>query len=109
MHEEKEVKFLHIDPVALQAKLTALGAEKVGEYFYRRRVFDYPDMRLNKANAWVRVRDEGEKIMLCYKQRQGVTSQDGTTSDTGMEEVEVEVKDFDKTCLILERVGLVEK
>ena len=107
--EEVEVKFLNIDVQATEAKLAALGAKKVGEYFYRRRVFDYPDLRLHKQGAWVRLRDEGERVTLVYKQRLGVTSHDGSTSDQSMEEVELTVDSFDRTAEFLTAIGLQEK
>ncbi len=107
--EEKEVKFLDINPEEIQEKLKAIGAEKTGEYFYRRRVFDYPDLRLDKQGAWVRVRDEGDKTVLNFKRRLGIKAHDGTVSDEGMEEIEVEVGDFEKTTAILLKIGLIEK
>ncbi|MFA5966919.1 MAG: CYTH domain-containing protein [Patescibacteria group bacterium] len=107
--EEIEVKFLNVDPEEIQGKLAAIGAEKVKEFFYRRRVFDYPDWRLDKQAAWLRLRDEEDHVALSFKQRLGVQTHDGTTSDTGMEEVEIHVSDFDKTALLLTRLGFVEK
>ena len=62
--EEIEVKFLNIGPDLIEAKLKKLGAKKVFEKIYKRRVFNYPDLRLDKAGAWVRLRDEGDKIAL---------------------------------------------
>ena len=107
--EEIEVKFLDVDPMVIQERLKNIGASKVGEYFYRRRVFDYPDLRLDKQGAWIRLRDEGNKITLTFKQRLGITAHDGTISDKGMEEVEIIVNDFDKTTMLLEKFGFVEK
>ncbi|KKU05848.1 MAG: Adenylate cyclase, class 2 (Thermophilic) [Parcubacteria group bacterium GW2011_GWA2_45_30] len=107
--EEIEVKFLNIDPEAIQKKFADIGAKKSGEYFYRRRVFDYPDWRLDKQGAWLRLRDEGDRITLSFKQRLGIKSHDGSESDDGMEEVEIIVDDFDKTALLLVRIGFVEK
>ena len=107
--EEIEVKFLNIDPEAIQKKFADIGAKKSGEYFYRRRVFDYPDWRLDKQGAWLRLRDEGDRITLSFKQRLGIKSHDGNESDDGMEEVEIIVDDFDKTALLLVRIGFVEK
>ncbi|KKU48202.1 hypothetical protein A3H10_01275 [Candidatus Uhrbacteria bacterium RIFCSPLOWO2_12_FULL_46_10] len=107
--QEIEVKFLNINPDELQKKLESIGAVKIGEYFYRRRVFDYPDWRLDKAGAFLRVRDEGDKVTLGFKKRIGVISNDGLTSDKGMEEVEVVVDDFNKTAEILLRLGFIEK
>lgn len=109
MHEEKEVKFLDIDATAIENTLLSIGAIKVGEFAYRRRVFDYPDWRLDKDHSWLRLRDEGEKIILAFKHRLGVAASDGSTIDTGMEEIEVVVDDFDTTTLLLTRIGFIEK
>lgn len=108
-HEEIEVKFLDVDPGQIQKRLEAAGAKKIGEYFYRRQVFDYPGFPLNKKAAWVRLRDEGDKTMLTFKQRLGVTSHDGSTSDEGMKEVEIEVSDFKKTDDFLQSIGMIHK
>ena len=107
--EEIEVKFLNIDPVLIEEKLVDLGAEKTFEKIYRRRVFDHPDLRLNNRGAFVRLRDEGDKITLTFKQRLGVKTHDGKTNDKGMEEIEVNVSDFEKTAVLLKRIGLEEK
>jgi len=107
--EEIEVKFLDIDVASLTKQLKKIGAKKVGSYFYKRRVFDYPDLRLNALHAWVRLRDEGDKITLAYKQRQGVIASDGKSNDVSMKEIEVEVSDFDETAELLRAIGLKEK
>lgn len=107
--EEIEVKFLDIDPGRIQDKLRKIGATKVGEYFYRRRVFDYPDWRLDKAASWLRLRDEGDRITLSFKKRVGADAHDGTTNDTGMEEIEIEVNDFDRTAELILGLGFIEK
>jgi len=107
--EEKEVKFIDIDPVEMENKLKNIGAKKVFDKIYRRRVFDYPDLRLNKNSSWIRVRDGGDKVTLAFKHRLGAKGSDGKFNDRGMEEVEVIVNDFDKTTKILEKIGLKEK
>jgi len=107
--EEIEVKFLNVNPELLQKQLAGIGASKVGEYFYRRRVFDYPDYRLNNKGAWLRLRDEGDKVTLGFKQRLGMTSHDGSSNDAGMQEIEVVVSDFDKTAELILALGFVEK
>lgn len=77
---------------------------------YRRRVFDYPDRSLDKKGAWLRLRDEGDSIKLTYKRRLGITDMHGGKSnDKGMEEIEVDVSDFDKTALMLNKLGFKEK
>lgn len=109
MAEEIEVKFLNVSPASLEAKLLEAGAEKAGDFFYRRRVFDYPDWRLDKANSWLRLRDEGEKITLSFKKRLGAEKHDGTGNDDGMEETEIIVNDFEKTAQLLLGIGFIEK
>jgi len=106
--EEIEVKFLNIDIAAIEAKLKAIGAKKVFNRLYRRKVYDYPDLRLNQAGAWVRVRDEGDKVTLGFKQRKEA-GKDAGKNDAGMDEVELTVGDFDKTAQFLEKIGLVQK
>jgi adenylate cyclase class 2 len=105
--EEIEVKFLAIDKELVERKLVDLGAKKQGEYFYRRSVFDYPDLRLDQDGAWVRLRDEGDKVMLSFKQRLGM--QGNTGNDVGMYERETEVQDFNATADILRKIGLTDK
>ncbi|MFH1840790.1 MAG: class IV adenylate cyclase [Candidatus Shapirobacteria bacterium] len=107
--EEVEVKFLEIDPEEIQKKLLVLGAKKVFDRKFCRRVFDYPDLRLDKQGAWLRVRDEGDQITLTFKQRLGIKSHDGSSNDESMEEIEVIVSDFEKTAEILRKIGLEEK
>ena len=107
--EEIEVKFLNIDPASIESKLKSIGAERIFEKIYRRRVFDYPDLRLHKKGAWIRLRDEGEKITLAYKERIGMKTFDGKTNDDSMEEIEVNVSDFNKTAELLDKIGLIEK
>ena len=72
--EEIECKFLDVDPKKLAAKLRSLGAKQKFDRTFRRYVFDFPDLRLNADNSWLRVRDEGDKVTMSYKQRQGVTA-----------------------------------
>ena len=109
MAEEIEVKFLNVDPASLEGKLLDVGAQKVADFFYRRRVFDYPDWRLDKAHSWLRLRDEGDKTTLSFKKRLGAEKHDGTGNDDGMEEAEIIVNDFEKTAQLLLGIGFIEK
>ncbi len=106
--EEIEIKFLEVNREILEQKLVSLGATKVGEYHYRRIVFDYPDFRLDKQSSWLRLRDEGDKTMLTFKRR---LKHEGQTSgnDVGMYEKETEVGDFETTREVILKLGLVEK
>lgn len=108
--EEIEVKFLDIDVAEIRKKLKSLGAKKTFEKLYRRKMFDYPDWRLDKKGAWLRVRDEGDQVMLVYKQRLGEKlDEKGKTNDLGMEEIELEIENFDKAALIFEKIGFITK
>lgn len=107
--EEIEVKFLNIKPDLIEKKLKEIGAKKIFEKLYKRKVFDYPDLRFDKVGAWIRLRDEGDKITLTFKQRIGIKTHDGKTNDTSMEEIEVKIDDFEKTAKFLTKIGLQEK
>jgi len=103
METEIEAKWLNIDHVAFRDILKSAGAELVApERKMVRRVFDYPDKRLGEVGGWVRVRDEGERITLSYKQVNDRTLH-------GTQEVTVTVTDFDATCAFLYAIGLESK
>ena len=99
------MKFLEVDPKAMEKKLLGLGAVKKYDRIFKDRVFDFPGWPLDKNKAWLRLRDKGDKITLSFKQRFG----ESTTGDAGMEEVEIKVDDFEKTTLILEKLGMEQK
>lgn len=105
--EEIEVKFLEIDTVQIENKLKELGAKKVFDFLYKRRVFDFPNMSLEANNSWLRLRDEGDKVTLTYKRRFGVG--ENKLKDGGMYEVEINVNDFDGTANLLKSIGMKEK
>jgi len=100
MNIEIEAKWLNIDKDQIRAHLQACSAELVHEErTMRRRNYDYPDGRLDiTRNGWIRVRDEGNKVTLSYKQLDDRTV-------TGMKEVTVEVGSFEAACSFLESVG----
>ncbi|PIS22987.1 hypothetical protein COT49_02775 [candidate division WWE3 bacterium CG08_land_8_20_14_0_20_40_13] len=105
--EEIEVKFLTINQQEIENKLVKIGATKVFDRIFKRKVFDYPDLKLDNIGAYVRLRDEGETITLAYKRRIGM-AKDGL-NDKGLEEIEIIVSDFDNASVILEKIGLKEK
>lgn len=107
--EEFEIKFLEVDVPALEKKLLEIGAEKAGEYEYKRVIFDYPDWRLNKDHSWIRLRTDGFETTLTYKKRLGTKSNDGSISDEGMTEIEVVVDNYEKTFELLKSIGFVIK
>ena len=106
--EEIEVKFLEVDILKLKEKLELNKAQFVGSFDYKRKVYDFEGLSLAKTrHAWVRLRDEGEKVTLAYKERIGIGK--NNLKDVGMKEVEVVVSDFNLTDQFLKSIGLVEK
>lgn len=100
MQTEIEAKFLEIDVGQLRADLRGLGATCVQPMrLMKRKNFDYPDHRLEKVGAWVRIRDEGDKTTLSYKQLAERTVQ-------GTKEINLVIDDFDSATGILEAIGL---
>ena len=94
----------------LEEKLKQIGAVRTDEFFFKMKVFDFPGLPLAKEKfAWLRLRTDGKQTMLSYKQRIGVKSDDASIPDDGMEEIELEIPDFEKMTLILQRIGMIEK
>ena len=52
--EEIEVKFLTINQQEIENKLVKIGATKVFDRIFKRKVFDYPDLKLDNIGAYVR-------------------------------------------------------
>lgn len=93
MNTEIEAKFLRINRDELREKLQSIGG--ILEYPLRtmRRIVVQSDA-MKDDGAYVRVRDEGDKVTLTYKRK------DSNTVD-GVQEAETEVKDFDTAATIL--------
>ncbi|HSE56547.1 MAG TPA: class IV adenylate cyclase [Candidatus Paceibacterota bacterium] len=103
METEVEAKFPNIDITKIRAQLETLGATlEHPEILMRRKNFDYEDWRLQKIGGWIRVRDEGNKVTMSYKQLNDRTLH-------GTQEVNLVVDDFDKACNFLSSIGLQEK
>ncbi|MGW5008145.1 class IV adenylate cyclase [Streptomyces parvulus] len=100
MKHEYEAKFLAVDPAALQARLTTIGAvQAFPRTLLTRRIFEADSFG---RGTWIRLRDEGTRSTLTLKQ---VT--DGTRID-GTKEIETEVSDPHATADILRLAGLTE-
>ena len=100
VQHEVEVKVLEVDVGALQKKLLDLGAKKIFDDIMRVQSFLPRDA---DAIDYVRVRQEGPDCMLSVKKHIG--------SDTVKctDEFSVRVADFDKACLLLEKLGFDDK
>lgn len=103
METEVEAKFLDVDIKKFRSKLKSLNAKLVHpEVFMKRRTFDYSDDRLRKIGGWIRVRDEGKKVTMSYKQL-------NDRSLHGTKEITVGVSDFNKACEFLIDIGFKQK
>lgn len=102
MKNEIEATFSDINIADMKSKLISVGATMVlPERIMRRVVIDYPDKRLqNMGKSWVRIRDEGNKVTLTYKE----TVEHDLAS---IKEIEVGVSDYKKIIEIMLAIGLV--
>ena len=64
MHTEYEVRVLDINKEKLVEQLEKLGAIKIGDFEYKRRVFNFNPPTNNK---WIRLRTDGTKTTLTIK------------------------------------------
>lgn len=102
MQTEIEAKFLNVEHNEMREKLKELGAKCVHtNRRMKRRNFDFPNGKLEKIAGWVRVRDEGEKITLSYKQL-------NDRSLHGTKEVNLQIDNFAAACEFLKSIGLEE-
>ncbi len=99
-HREIECRFLEIDKDALIKKLIALGAKDEGEKMLTELILYDKDLKWIEEHKFARLRQVGDKVKLTYKEHQ-------THTIDGTYEVEIEVEDFKKAEIILEKTGLV--
>jgi len=97
MNQEFETKILNVDKKEIETKLNKIGAKKISASLMRRWVFDWLDEDLEWDYDWIRLRQEGDKVTLTYKNRQAM-------SKSNTEELETEVKDFDIAAEILQKI-----
>lgn len=99
MQTEIEAKFLNVDHDKVREKLKSVGAVcEQPMRLMRRAMFDYPDDRFQKDDhsKRLRVRDEGDKITVTYKQK---------NSTSYVYEVETTVGSYDEMVKIFEAIG----
>ena len=97
---EIELKFLEINPSKVRGRLLKLGAKHSPEELQKINAFDFPDYRLEKQKAVLRLRREHGKTMLCFKKLQK------SKKARQMREIQTEVSSFEKTKQLLEAIGL---
>lgn len=98
---EIEVKILDIDRARTEAALIEMGAEKVFDGILHAFYYDTPDHAIRKKKGTFRLRKEGGKAVLAFKDH--VESSQAKIRD----ETEVAVADFDAMKHILESAGLL--
>lgn len=101
MQAEIEAKFLDVNIVDIRSRLESAGAECVRPMREMRRVLIEEPHHLAER-AFLRVRDEGDKVTLTFKRKTVERGQD-TVSST--HELETTVGDFDTTVQILAEAG----
>lgn len=102
MHIEFEAKFPKINKEEIRSKLMELGAIlNFSERKFIRMTFDTPELR--SKNAWVRIRNEGDKITLTFK------VEGNQNSIVGMKEVGFVIDDIEAAKSFLEQLGLKHK
>ena len=99
MNTEYEIRVLEIDKENLISKLERLEAKFNGKWNQKRYVYNTIP---KKENEWIRLRTNGNKTTLAYKNVEKKTL-DGT------KELEIEVDDFIKANEILELAGIHHK
>lgn len=93
---EYEIKILDVDVTHAVETLTNLGYARQPEKSFRRVIFDVTPVDKNK---WVRLRTDGSKTTLTYKNFKA-------DAIDGVEEIEVLVDSFDSTRQLLLLAGL---
>lgn len=98
MKTEFEAKFANVDMSIIRKQLRNIGAKQTQKMrTMRRAIIDNSEMK--QKNAFLRVRDEGDKITLTYKQFNDL-------SVDGAKEYEIIVNDFQTTVDLLKVAGL---
>lgn len=99
METEIEVKILDVNVLEIKERLKVLGAKFISERNMKRKVYDFNPP---KDNSWIRLRDNGKSVTLTIKEIEN-DDIDGT------KELEVTVDDFNKTDIILQKLGFYYK
>jgi adenylate cyclase class 2 len=104
MTTEFEAKFLDINKPEMRAMLRRKGAKLIRKEFLQKRInFHLPDKKYGYyRRAWIRVRDEGDKVTLAVKMVLGRRIRD-------QKEIQVTVDDFKKAMEFLEAIGCEKK
>jgi adenylate cyclase, class 2 len=101
MTPEFEARFLSIDADAITTRLRDRGATRTMPRTLMRRVV-LKNQDISDRGGWLRLREQGDKTLLTYKQ---VNDADGASGIDSILEAEVEVANFHATQHLLEAMG----
>lgn len=101
MQAEIEAKFVDVDIDDIRVKLERLGATLEQPMRDMRRALIEEEQHAAE-NSFIRIRDEGDKVTLCFKRRQAKEGEDTLHST---HELETTVGDFDTTIAIFAEAG----
>ncbi|MGH3518488.1 MAG: class IV adenylate cyclase [Haloechinothrix sp.] len=101
MNPEFEARFLKIDPDAIIDRLRERGATQTMPRTLMRRVV-LKNQDIAGRGGWLRLRDQGDKTTLTYKE---VNEGDNPVGIDSILEAEVEVSDFRAAQRLLEAMG----
>ena len=99
MNNELELRILDVNVDEAIKKLESINAEKIGQWHYKRYIYDtkpYDD------NKWIRLRTNGIETTLTYKEY-------NNESVDGVKELEIIVSDLDDTIKMLEVLGYMPR
>lgn len=103
MKIEYEATFKNIDKAKCRAKLEKAGAKLVKtEFLQKRCVFNLPSGH-EMQGAWLRVRDEQDKITMSFK----MVNNNSNIAD--QKEIELKISNFEAACELLEIIGCEKK
>lgn len=97
MNTEIEVKFIQVNHDIIRDKLRQLGGKCTHPMRLMKRIV-FINAALASRHGWLRVRDEGHRVTLSYKQRDSLDIH-------GTKEIETVVEDFDATIQIIRQTG----
>ncbi len=102
MEIEYEATFLDVNKDEIRDRLKKAGAKLIRPEYLQRRVPFFLPNKENSKDAWLRVRDEGDKITLSLKVVDGHRIEN-------QKEMCLEVDDFDNAVQLLESIGCEKK
>ncbi|EKD58283.1 MAG: hypothetical protein ACD_56C00159G0012 [uncultured bacterium] len=102
MKIEYEAKFLNIDKDDIRQRLKEAGAELVKPEFLQKRFIFHLPGDLKEDSAWLRVRNEGDKVTLSFKKIDGKEIHN-------QKELCVDISDFKTGTDILKAIGCEER